>query len=70
MVTGFMGTVTSRVEYLTGCIQYCLKPRVDKDGKMIDGQYFDEQRLEVYDDGVVEVESTPTGGPQADCPSH
>jgi len=70
LVTGFTGTVTSRVEYLNGCIQYAVKPRVDKDGKMPDSMYIDEEQLEILDEKPVKIKSVPTGGPQADCPSH
>ena len=44
-VTGFEGTAIARIEYVWGCIQYELKPAVDKDGKLIDGAWFDETRL-------------------------
>ena len=70
VVTGFTGTIVSRVEYLTGCTQYCLKPRIDKEGNPRDGIYFDEQSLEIFEDKPVEVKSTRTGGPQTDYPSH
>lgn len=31
-VTGFTGTATSRIEYMTGCTQYGVAPRVGADG--------------------------------------
>ena len=46
-VTGFRGTVTGKCQYLTGCNQVLLIPRVDKDGKCQDGAWFDEQRIVV-----------------------
>lgn len=33
-VTGFHGTATGIVEYLTGCNQVLLVPRCDEDGKL------------------------------------
>lgn len=45
-VTGFTGTVTGRVEYLTGCRQYLVQPRVGEKGKYPDAHWFDEDRLE------------------------
>lgn len=44
-VTGFVGFVTGRAEYITGCSQVLLTPRVDKDGKPGDGRWYDETRL-------------------------
>ena len=67
LVTGFEGIATARIEYINGCIQYCVKPKISEDGKMVDGEYLDEGQIEFVDKGVV-MESTPSGGPQADCP--
>jgi hypothetical protein len=46
-ITGFTGIVTGYVTYLSGCNQALVAPKVGKDGKKIDGEWFDEQRLEV-----------------------
>lgn len=51
-VTGFTGIATSKHIYLTGCNQYGLQPKVDKDGKVPDKQYFDEGRLEEVGNGI------------------
>lgn len=45
-ITGFFGTVTGRVEYLTGCNQLLVTPLVRADGSIVDAQWFDEQRCE------------------------
>lgn len=66
-VTGFEGITTARVEYLNGCIQFCVKPKVSDDGKMPEGQYLDIAQLEFVDDGI-SIKSSNTGGPQIDCP--
>lgn len=69
-VTGFEGVTTGVAYYLTGCTQYVLSPKIDKDGKIPDGQWFDKERLElVKDTTLVEVKMTPTGGPQRDAPN-
>jgi hypothetical protein len=60
-VSGFEGIVTARLEYLNGCVQFCVMPKVGKDGK-VDGIYFDSQQLEVLGEGLV-VEPKKTGGP-------
>lgn len=67
IVTGQTGIVTSRVEYINGCTQYCMTPPA-VDNKREDGVYVDEAQLEVIGDGVAVKRST-TGGPQRDCPS-
>ena len=44
-ITGFTGVITEISDYLTGCRQYCLQPRLDKDGVFVDAMWFDEDRL-------------------------
>ena len=66
-ITGFEGTATAKVEYINGCVQYCVKPKVKEDGSMSEVEYIDIAELEVVDEGI-EVEANPTGGPQRDCP--
>lgn len=48
-VTGFIGRITGRVNYLTGCDQYVLTPEA-KDNKVDDGKWFDETRLIIVND--------------------
>ena len=68
-VTGFTGVATARIEYINGCVQYCVKPKVGADGKMVEGEYLDQQQLEVLSDEV-KIKSSETGGLQLDCPKH
>jgi len=68
IVTGFTGIAISRVEYLNGCVQYCVKPPVKDDGTLVDGSYVDIEQLEVVGEGVPAKVSN-TGGPKADTPS-
>lgn len=51
-VTGFTGTVTSKHIYMYGCTQYGLTPKVDKDGKTQDTKFFDEGRLEIFEETI------------------
>jgi hypothetical protein len=46
-ITGFTGTVTGAVQYITGCDQYLVTPACnDHDkGKYPEGQWIDENRL-------------------------
>lgn len=46
-LSGFEGIAMGKCQYLTGCDQTCLKPYGLKDGKLIDGEWFDDMRLEL-----------------------
>lgn len=67
-VTGFEGIATAKIEYINKCVQYCVKPPIDKDGKMVDGEYIDVEQLEIVDTEMIEINAQATGGPQRDCP--
>jgi hypothetical protein len=43
-VTGFKGFVIGRADYLTGCNQYALQPKMSK-GKWEENKWLDENRL-------------------------
>ncbi len=44
-ITGFKGVATGHVEYITGCNQTLLAPKVGKDGVKKDAEWFDDDRL-------------------------
>ena len=67
-VTGFVGVATGISEYMTGCRQILLVPKVDVDGKTQDGHWFDEQRLGVLANKKIEVDNTYTPGPDMEAP--
>lgn len=46
-VTELEGTVTGRVEYLTGCNQCLVQPSVKEDGTFRDSYWLDESRLDL-----------------------
>lgn len=46
-ITGFKGVCTGYVQYITGCNQLLLAPRIKADGGLDDGRWFDEQRCDV-----------------------
>lgn len=48
-ITGFTGVALGYVEYLTGCNQVLVAPRVAEDGALRESQWFDAQRLERFD---------------------
>lgn len=55
-ITGFEGIAVARTEFLYGCVRVCVQPGKLKDGKTIDAEWFDEQRLDVKS-------AAKTGGP-------
>lgn len=67
-VTGYEGIATSRVEYLNKCVQYCVEPKVGKDGRKPDGVYIDIDQLEVTQRSAVKIDTESTGGMMANTP--
>lgn len=51
-ITGFKGIITGRCDYLYGCRQYELNPKLDKDGKKQSTEWFDEGRIEIIGKGI------------------
>ena len=49
-VTGLQGVISSISFDLYGCVQAVITPPVDKEGKIVDGRWFDVHRLEIVDD--------------------
>lgn len=47
-ITGFTGIATGFVQYISGCNQILICPGLDKDGKLAESHWFDEQRLLVF----------------------
>lgn len=66
VVSEFTGIATARVEYLNGCVQYCVSAK-SVDNKKGESLYFDEQQLSVIDDGIT-LQQNSTGGPSMYCP--
>lgn len=60
-LTGFTGVVIAKVEYINGCIQYGVRPRVDKDNKFPDAIYIDAEQLEFVKDGIA-INKKKAGG--------
>jgi len=50
--TKLKGILTARSENLYGCNRYFVQPPVDKDQKLPDGWWHDEDDIEVIGDGV------------------
>lgn len=68
VITGFIGVVTGRCEWITGCIQYVVTPqKLNKETSApVPGEWFDEQRLKVLKTKTVGLQvGSPDGGPRS-----
>lgn len=64
-VSGFRGVCVARTEWLNGCWRMTLQPRaLDKDGKPMEAQTFDDFQLEVTGPKAQPAGSKTTGGPR------
>jgi len=71
IITGTEGVLVGRCQYLFGCNQYGIAPRVLKDGKRLDTEWFDEGRIIISGDGIkAESVTVELPGPDRnkDCP--
>lgn len=70
-ITGFKGIITAKVEYLFGCNQYGLAPKVSESGEVKSIEFFDEGRIEIIGNGIMpeEVQVEKKGGINRDTPS-
>lgn len=66
-ITGFEGAILGRSDHITGCNQYYVQPPVGDDGKMRDGHWFDEDRLNATGEKLDYVRDD-TRPPGADIP--
>ena len=53
VITELEGIVIARIDYLNGCVQYSVQPKVDKQMKLGKVEWVDEEQLEVIGDGVI-----------------
>ena len=61
-VSGFIGVAIARTEYLNGCIQYSVQPKVGKDNKVPEEIGVDAGSLEVIQLKKVKTKKKDTGG--------
>jgi len=57
-ITGLTGIVTSRTEWLNGCKRYAVQPKINKDGKVPDVEWIDEDQLTVIKTVITEQKNT------------
>lgn len=60
-VTGFVGIQTGETKFLNGCRRVQISPPVDRDGKHVDGVWFDIETVEIVEAGVVPSYEAPSG---------
>jgi hypothetical protein len=63
-VTGFKGIVTGKAQYLTGCKQVMVTPKVGDDGKYVDACWLDVDRVEILGKEAIKIDVVDNGGPQ------
>ena len=63
-VSGFKGIAVSRHSYLQGCDRISIQPSIDKNGKLMDSESFDEPQLKVLKTKKVKQGPRITGGPE------
>lgn len=67
-ITGFAGTLTGRCDYISGCSQGLVTPKVGADGAFKGSEWFDLQRLEQGDGEMVVLDNSSTPGPDKAAP--
>ena len=65
-ITGHEGIITGICDYLTGCRQRLVQPKVKADGAWSDGKWIDEDRLSVTEAKAARLKVTTAG---ADIPA-
>ena len=62
-VTGFTGIVINVTEWFNGCIRWGIQPRMLREGKPIDAQFFDDAQVEYLGVGMLKSRKLKdTGG--------
>lgn len=67
-VTDLEGIAIGRIEYLNGCVQYSIKPKIGKDGKVNDGEWVDSQQIEIVKENAIDIKPSNTGGATSIAP--
>lgn len=61
-ITGFQGVVTGYCEYISGCNQALLIPKLDEKGAYQESHWFDVQRLERVGTDMLTLDNGKTPG--------
>lgn len=65
-ITGFVGIVIARTEWINQCHRITVQPGIDKDGKVPESYTFDEPQAEILEGGFEPKADRKTGGDQKD----
>lgn len=60
-VTGLTGIAIGRCEYIIGCTQVLVQPRVKEDGTWVESHWIDEDRITVVSDVPITLDVTKNG---------
>ncbi len=72
-VTGVTGIAVARIEYMNGCVQYLIQPKVVKDGVPAKPEWYDTQQVElvgVRKTAKAKQEEEDPGGPPPKSTPH
>jgi len=61
-ISGFVGIAVAKTEFLNGCIQYSIQPKVEKGNNVPDEIGIDEQSLEIVKPKKIKVKKKDIGG--------
>jgi len=61
-ISGLEGIITSKIEFLNGCIQYGIQPPVSENGDMREVEYIDEGQLEKIKGKTATTKQNDVGG--------
>jgi hypothetical protein len=67
-ITGFSGVVTGRCEYITGCHQVLVQPRVNEKGDYVEARWIDEDRLDAQAVDIVSLRRVVNPGFDKEAP--
>lgn len=61
-ITGFVGIAVARTEFLNGCVQYLVQPKIKKNNEIPEDKGIDEQSLEVIKSKIKKKKKRENGG--------
>ncbi len=61
-ITGFTGIVTGCVNYITGCNQVLVTPKMDKAGSFVAPVWLDEQRCVQVGKAIIKIDNSTSKG--------
>ena len=68
-ITSFTGIVTAVSYYINGCVQYLVRPTKLDEGKIMEAEWIDIQRLKVTRRATVKTETKLVGSESRHAPT-